>query len=185
MAIEIIPKQKIEKKFQISISEIIYYLVVILLITSFLSYFGLDILAKSSQRKLIELKTDISEQETKKVKALEQEVVLKQKKIHVFTGLLDSHKKTSYLFDFLKKNCHEKVVFSRIELDSQAPQTIVSGIASSFRVLGEQIMIFQEQEFIENAELSKASLGKEGGIDFTLKLYLDSQIFQELIISDQ
>lgn len=185
MAIEIVPKQKIETKFQISISEIIYYLVVILLLTSFFSYFVLDILARSSQQKLTELEAAILEKESKEVKALEQEIVLKQKKIHAFAGLLKSYKKTSYFFDFLKKNCHEKIILSRIELDSEAPQAIVSGSASSFRVLGEQIMIFQEQEFIDDVELSKASLGKEGGIDFVLKLHLGSQIFQQLIINNQ
>jgi len=177
MAIEIVPKpKKIGQK--ISALDMLYYLVIILLLITFFSYFVLSFFIQRSEQKLTEIKTAILQKQVPEIKTLEQEVISKQKKIHAFADLLDSHKKISGFFTFLKQNCSNEVIFSKVELDSEMFKAAISGSASSFITLGEQIIIFQEQELIESIDLSSVSLGQEGRIGFTLQAVLEPEIFK-------
>jgi len=178
MAIEIIPKKKIRKWIEISPFEILYYLVIILLLVVFLSYFGFDILINSSQQELAELEASISQKESKEVQMLEERVLQSKEKIDTFAALLGAHKKSSNFFSFLKQNCHQEIFFSKVDLNVEESEVSMSGKAESFGTLGEQILIFKTQDFVEGLVLHRISMGKEGGIEFGLSLSLNPEIFK-------
>lgn len=177
MAIEIVPKPKKEIQTQLSSLNFFYYLVIGSLMLSFLSYFVLNILTNRAEKKLSELETAIFEKETREIKNLEQEVILTKEKIDSFADLLKVHKKSSNFFEFFKQNCHQQVVFSKLDIDTLTNEVVLAGIANNFRVLGEQILIFQVQDLITKVDLVSSTLGKEGKIEFNLEIELDSKIF--------
>jgi len=145
---------------------------------TFLSYFALGRFNKSSQKELEELRAAISEKRTPRTKELEEEVLSSKKKIDIFSTLLDSHKKSSGFFKFLKETCHKKISFSKVDLDIEEAKVELSGKAESFRVLGEQVLILKKENLIQNLSLSKVSLGREGGIEFDLVLFLNPKVFK-------
>lgn len=178
MAIDIIPKQEVKQKFVISPFEILYYLVIILLFVTFLSYFIVEISLKRSEQTLDELKTAISTKETKELKALEADVLRSKQQIDIFSHLFASYKKASSFFNFLKQNCHKQVFFSGINLNIEKDALEITGKAENFKVLGEQMLIFQMQDFIDNVSLMSLSMEREGGIEFGLSFSLDAKIFK-------
>jgi len=178
MAIEIIPKPKVKPKLKISLIEILYYFSVALLFLALLSYFGLEYLIAKSQTKLEELKTKILEKETIETRSLEQDILNKKKKIDLFADLINSHKRSSHFFEFLKGICHKKAFFSKITLDVSKSGAEISGQTENFEALGEQLLIFQKEKLIKDSNLTKISIGKEGEIEFDLVLSLDPEIFK-------
>lgn len=178
MAIEIVPKPKLRAKAGISLFDALYYLVIFLLIVTFLSYFVLNFLSQSVQKELKEIETAISQKQTKEIKMLEERVLASGDKIDVFSVLLNFHTRTSTFFNFLREHCHKKVFFSKIDLDVEESEVLLSGTAESFRALGEQTLIFKKQYLVKNVFLSAASMGREGGIEFELTLFLDPNIFK-------
>ena len=179
MPVEIIPKKRtVVSKPGISPFNILYYLALILLFIAFLSYFWINISYKKSKQELAGIEAAIAEKETKKVKSLEERVLLAKEKIETFTALFRRHKKTTNLFDFLKQNCHKKAFFSRTEIDAEQSIVKLTGKVESLRALAEQILIFREQDLVNNLTLLEVNIGKKGGIDFEIKLSLNSQIFR-------
>lgn len=178
MAIDIIPKEETKQKVVISPFKILYYLVIFLLFATFLSYFIIEISLRKSEQNLAELKTAIFAKETKESKAIEADVLRSKQQIDIFSSLFTSYKKASKIFNFLKQNCHKQVFFSGIDLDTEKGALNITGKAENFKVLGEQMLIFQMQDFIDNVSLTSLSMEREGGIKFQLLLSLDAKIFQ-------
>ena len=177
MAIEIAPKDRTKSKLKASVSQVLYYLVLALLVVTFLSYFVFNAFNKRAKNELKQLDIAISAKETAEVKALEQDALNKKTKIDIFADLLGSHKKTSYFFNFLQQNSHNNVALTKVELGSESAEAIVSGNAKSFKDLGEQIMIFQEKDIVKDVDLFDVFLQKQGGVGFELRVGLDPEIF--------
>lgn len=178
MAIDIIPKPGAIAKREVSYSQVLSYVLIILLLFAFLGYFSLNVMVKKSQQKLEEVKSAVSKTETKEVQELEDKIIRAKEKIGLFSKLLDSRKKSSNFFNFLKENCHSKASFSELKLDLERGEVVISGQAESFRVLGEQMLIFKNSELIQSVNLSTVSIEREGGIGFELNLSLDPRIFK-------
>ena len=178
MAIDIIPKQETKQKTAISPFKILYYLVVILLFATFLSYFFIEVSLKGAKQNLEELKIAISAKETKELKELEAGILRSKKQIDIFSSLFASYKKASSFFNFLKQNCHKQVFFSNLDLNIEGCALDIAGKAESFKVLGEQILVFQEQGLINNVSLTSLSMEREGRVKFELSLSLNSGIFK-------
>jgi Tfp pilus assembly protein PilN len=141
-------------------------------------YFGLVFFSRSSQEKLKEIEEIIVQKETPEIMALEKEILKAKEKTEIFAVLLDSHRRTSNFFNFLKENCHKEVFFSKLELDVEGSRATLWGIAKNFQALGEQMLIFREQDLVRSVELTDISLEKEGGVGFKLILLFDTGILK-------
>lgn len=175
MAIEIIPK-KVEAK--LPIVNILFYVFLILLIISVLSYFILGYFQKKSARTLENIEDIISQKETPEVKALEKRIFGYQKKIEMIDSLLTSHQLSRNFFTFLENLSSPKIFFSKLDLNVEKLEASLSGQAESFEGLGQQLLIFRKGEFIKDVNLTKVSIGKEGEIEFTIELSFDPQLFK-------
>jgi len=178
VAIEIIPKPKTEAGIKTSLFKVLYYLTILLFLLIVAGYFGLIFLSKSSRERLQRIEEMIAQKETPETAALEEEILKAKEKTEIFAVLLNSHRRTSNLFNFLKENCHREVFFSKVDFDIEGSRITLWGIAKSFQALGEQILIFKEQNLIRKVELANISLQKEGGVGFKLILIFDASILK-------
>jgi hypothetical protein len=172
MAIEIIPKPK--KRF--SWATILFAICIVLLLglagTYYYFYQSSDKISQNIRDRENALIKTSSE------KALEKKIILYEAKINTFAKLLSAHKKPLNIFNFLEEVCHPDVWLSDFELSSTKGMVIVSGKAKSFIALGQQLLIFKEVEYLKNVNLSEISIGEEGGVDFTLQLTFEPQVFK-------
>ena len=172
MAIEIIPKAVVKKPSAVNY---LYYFAVAFLIGSFFIWFTLNQMVKSSNVALEKIEKSLAEEKTAK-KTLEDEVLSYKEKLDDFSLIFNSHKMNTRFFEFLESITHPKVFFSNFSLDSSKTKASFSGKTDSFKSLGQQILILKEQKNIKELVLSKVSLGKEGGIEFSIDFYFDPEV---------
>ena len=172
---EIIPKKTPQIPQWLNYS---FYLSLLLLIIVIIAIFVLNSSINNSRKVLTELDNAIKAERTQERIVLEAEVQTYVKKIGDFSGIVDQHLNNSKVFLFLQNNCHPQVWFSQLSLDSRESKVSLSGSTRSFESLGQQILIFKEKEVVENVNLEKVSINKDGGIDFGLSLSLNPNIFK-------
>jgi hypothetical protein len=158
--------------------KILFYILIVLLLTAVLSYFILGHFQKKSLAALQNLEDTIAEEKTPQKIALEKEILSYQKKINDFALVLDHHLLPSNFFRFLEKTSHPRIWFSKINLSPGESLAIVSGRAETFPVLGQQLQILKSESLVKNVTLSKISLGSKGEIEFTLTLSFDPKFFK-------
>jgi len=135
-------------------------------------------LGNKSSGTLGDLEEKLAQVGTQDEKTLETQVLFDKKQIDAFSQLFAQHQRTSNFFKFLEENCQPKTWFSKLELDSKESQAILTGETSNFEALGQQIVIFQNQEFVKNVDITDLSLGKNGRVSFIFSLSLNPEIFK-------
>ena len=177
MVFKVISKKEIEKKPWL---DLVFYFCLALLIMSILAYFVLEYSLKRAEEELKDLKTKISEQQNEENKKLKKDISLVQKKIDDFSIVLNEHKLSSQAFTFIENSTHPEVSFMNFNFDSEGSNLLLSAKTSSFKTLGEQLLIFQGQEDIENIALSNIFLTDKGNVEFSLNIALNTQILMPI-----
>lgn len=175
MPIEIIPKKA--PKLPLGLN-ILFYFSIVLVLVSFSGFFILNHLEKKSADNLQNLEEVLAKKKTPKETALEEEILKYQKKINNFSILINLHQSPLNSFSVLERTSHPKVQFTNFSLNSEEFEIVLSGKTESFQTLGQQVLIFKNENLIKDVNLSKLSIGKEGGAEFTLSLSLDPEIFK-------
>lgn len=170
MAIEVISKGR----FDMSIWARFLLIVFLVSVVAFsVHYFYLDKEATQINQKL---KISPPEEALRvELKKKETEIALINNKINSFAGLFSDHKNIGKIFEFIEKNCFPEVWFSSFSF--QGGKIKVSGAADNFTTIGQQILFLKQQPQLANIILSELSLGKEGGVVFSLTLDLNPQVF--------
>ena len=160
------------------IINIIFYILILALIATPISYFYLVNLEKKTQDNLSELEKILTEEKIEREQELETEIFGYQKRIRDFSTLLDSHQTFYGLFEFLEKNCHPKVWFSTFNIEAENHQLTLTGQAENFQSIEQQILIFKDcTDNVSDVELSEINIEEEGAIGFGLRLSLDPELF--------
>jgi hypothetical protein len=175
MAIEIVPKPKIKKRPPVNI---FFYILLFVFLIFLIGYLVLYFNEKKLNRELSEIEKAL--QKSPAQESLEKELENWQKKINDFGLLFSRHQFTTKLFDYLEESTLPKVNYSKFKLDSGKGILELSGQTDNFETLGQQILIFKEQEFIKNFNLTDVSIAKEGKINFNIQMVLNSKIFTPL-----
>ena len=178
MVLEIIPKPKTKKKLAISFINITYYGVIVLLFIVFCGYAFSFLFEKNMNDRLKELGVLIQEKQNLETQVLEQETLDFNEKIVIFKNVFDSYRKASGFFSFLSPVCHEKVFFSRTNLNVGESKALLHGNTQSFKTLKEQTLIFDGQEMINDIGLTGISILKQGGVSFDASLILNPKVFK-------
>lgn len=171
MAIEV--TNKIEKRS--IILNIAIYLLLAVIITLAAGYFVMMKLEADASAKIGEINRQLAKTEEQMVK--EKQTLEAKEKIDIFSGLLTSHQMASKLFSFLEKDTHPRVWFSNFDFDSAKKIVKVSGQAESFYVVGQQVLALKGEESLKEVKLSDVAISKEKGVDFSLSLSFNPQIF--------
>ncbi|HJN62038.1 MAG TPA: hypothetical protein QGH92_00315 [Candidatus Parcubacteria bacterium] len=171
----IIPKPPVKTLWW---QDILLYFSIALLAAVVLGYFILGNFQNKSSVSLQNLEETLATEKTPQERSAEKEVFQYRKKISDFSNLLNDHKKTSKFFEVLEVNSHPKIWFLKFILNPDDLQVLLSGQAESFQVLGEQLILFREVKELSKVDLSETAIGKNGKIEFTFLLSLDSKIFK-------
>lgn len=167
------PKKKIPEWQKIVPYVSLSVLIAVILGFALLSYFE-----GKSAASLQDLEYKIGQVGTGEEKAMEKEVLAAGRKIDDFSGLLDEHQKLSGLFELLEETCHPQVWFSKFSFNSEGQELQISGTASNFQTLEQQLVIFQSQELIKSITLSNLAINKKGDIDFSINISLAAEAIQ-------
>ncbi len=124
--------------------------------------------------------TEISQklQKTEEEKALENDLLSKEKKIEDFKKLLSGHKKIINVFNFLQERTHPQVWFSNFNFEGSGGSVSVEAKAKNFEAAGQQLLTLRKESILKTINLSELSTGEQGGVVFSLNLTFDSQIFE-------
>ncbi|MDP3991241.1 MAG: hypothetical protein Q8P63_03030 [Candidatus Nealsonbacteria bacterium] len=171
----IIPKPpKKTAKWQI----IILYAVLGLLVVVVLGYGSLFYFENKGSKEMADLEERASKFGTPEEKNLEEQVLSDKVKLNDFAGLLESHNKNSKFFAFLEENSHPKVWFTDLKLDSSKAEAVLAGEAPNFKIFGQQMLIFENNELVESTAISKLTINDEGKAEFAVSLMLNPGIFK-------
>ena len=176
MAIEIIPKPAQKAP---PLQNILFYFAIGLLLLSIGAYFVLGYFIKKSELTLQDLEETLAREKTEEETILEKEVFGYEKKVEDFSTLIGQHTYASKFFNFFENLCHPRVWFSKISLDITNHKFIVSGKTDTFLILHQQLLIFQQEELIEETILTNLSVEKEGLVNFTFDLTFNSIIVKK------
>ena len=171
----IIPKPKPKTPFSVNF---LFYFAVLLVIISIGSFFFLKSEISSLGERKGELERQIIELEGEEEKELEEEILGWQEKIKVFKKIFEEHKISSNFFSLLESSCQTKVQLTGLNLVTEDSRVSLEGKTESFQSLGEQFLIFGENEKIEDLVLSNISLDREGKVNFSLTFFLLSEVFK-------
>ncbi|MBU0476409.1 hypothetical protein KKB68_00090 [Patescibacteria group bacterium] len=177
MAIELIPKKSMTKRFSWLGS--LFYLSLVLLIAVISSYFILSLFQKNANQTIEQLEQELAGIETQERKDLEQEVLNQKSKIDNFSNLLDAHQLSSNFFFLMEGLCHPKVFFSTVDLSVKTQKVSISAQTDSFQTLGQQLLILKEEDSVRDISLNKVTAGKEGKVDFFLNFSLNPEVFKK------
>ena len=158
--------------------ELAPYVVFGLVLVVVVAFIVLSYLGNKASKELWNLEERIAQVGTKDEKVLETQVLLDKQRIDDFSKVFADHQKTSNFLKFLEENSHPKAWFSKLTLSSQDSQAVLSGETPNFEILGQQIVIFQNQELVENVEITDLFIGKNGRANFAISLLLDPKIFK-------
>ena len=174
--VEIIPKPiKKAPTWQ----NVLFYASLAFLAIVFIIYFIFGSLLKKSSEQLSNLETEVAKGKTADQQILEDRVLGYQKKIEDFSKLIQNYQKTSIFLDFIQRYTHPKVWFSSVNLTLDDRAVLLGGTAENFQVLGQQFLIFKNNPLIQSINFSNVLIGKDGKIQFNLKIILDQKIFTQ------
>jgi hypothetical protein len=173
--VEIIPKQIEKAPFW---QEVLLYISIVLLAVIILVCSILGYSYKKSLVTISDLEVALDNERTPEKIILEKEVVGWEKKINDFAVLGDKHYFVSKFFAVIEENCHPRVWFSKLNLDSLSNSFSVSGSTDNFASLGQQLIIFKNNPIFKNVTLSQVSINKSGQVEFGLNIILDPKVFK-------
>jgi hypothetical protein len=174
MAIEIIPKEAAKLPLW---QNILFYVSIAVLLAVILCYGILYKLGEKASITLKERENLYEQNKTPEILSLESEILDYKNKISAFSNLISQHKFSSTFFQFLEKITHPKVVFLEMDFNVKDNKITLFGQTDSFLTLGQQIMIFKQQNMIKNVQLSNIGISKEGKVEFNIDITLDAKLF--------
>lgn len=178
MPTELVPKEK-KPGVSLTFFRVIFHILLGLAFALSVSLVVVEVSKRRAKRRLMGLETRLSQEGLQKIGELEKEVFAFQTELSTYRDLLSSHKRGSLFFEFIGGLTHPEVSFDKLVLTVREDRAVLDGKTSSFKELREQILVLREEKEIKEVGLRKVSLGKEGGVKFTLELSLTPSVFKE------
>ncbi len=161
--------------------DVIFYSVFALLIATVLCYGFFAFRVYFQNQQINELDKKILAYNTVQQKAYEKEVLDYKKKIDDYAIIINSHKISSNVFNFIEKKTLPNVWFSNLNVSEVANEIDLSGESENMKALSSQVQIFEEsKDYIKNITVLDSHIAEHGKINFNLRLSLDPKIFAYL-----
>jgi len=157
--VEIIPKPTKKAPFW---QDILLYISIVVVVLAIAAYFLLGYFIGENEKVLREKENILAQSITKEERDLEKAIFQQKQRIDDFASLINQQKISSNFFTFLEETTHPQVWFSKLSLNLPKAQAELSGEAEK-TVLGQQLLIFKENEQILNVSLNDIQ-PKEGEI---------------------
>ncbi len=122
-------------------------------------------------QKISDLKTPANEE-------LEQRIMGYQIQFQNFDRISSDRYFASRALGLLEETVHPEVVYQNLSVDAEEGRMIMTAAARTYGVIGEQLLIFNNDERFRRVESGNYSRDREGKITFRLMLAFDPAIIQ-------
>tara|TARA_Y100000310_G_scaffold286984_1_gene311588 strand:+ start:485 stop:997 length:513 start_codon:yes stop_codon:yes gene_type:complete len=166
---DLIPKQKARYPLwfrAVSTAAAAFFLI------SIVSFFGLIYLNGHEQERVENLEILLSQGKLPQEISLEKRIFGVKERIEDFTNIVNTRKDMRPFLGFFEENTHPGIYFSQFSLNATKGTVSVTGSASSFQALEQQIQILKGHEGVEEMILSSVGFGEKGQVSFGFELEL-------------
>jgi len=170
-----------EKKVESSSrgSNIILIVSVILLILSFGLYFLISFyFLPQKEAQITEMNEEISNMNKSAVGNNMSKLKEAEKYINDFKIIFENNPKTSNFFVNFDRFLQADINYSNLKLDSSSRKVNLTGSAQSNHYLMQQISVWENEEFLENYELSNINLKENEEVTFNVVLTFKQSLFK-------
>jgi hypothetical protein len=157
--------------------DVIFYFVIALLTATVICYLVFLVKNIFQRRDIASAEYDLTTVGTADQLAQEQKVILYKAKIKDFGNLVQNHEFASNVFYFMQDNTQPRVWFSQFNLDANANQIQVSGIADDMDMVARQTSTLEKNEYVGKFENLNSTLAQDGRIAFNFSLSMNPKIF--------
>jgi|AntAceMinimDraft_18_1070375.scaffolds.fasta_scaffold00463_10 Tfp pilus assembly protein PilN len=170
--VQVIPKAAIKKESTIKKMLPWFSFLLVIIVIGLYLIFNYKVIS-------INTVTEQTEQElavfrTNEYLELRDEILIFKMKVDDVSNLLQDRKKLSNFFDFLKAFVHPDIYFTSLSLDINGSEAKLEGISDNFVSIGQQILAFNQDPFVQEAKLVNVLLGEEDQIEFSIQILLPS-----------
>lgn len=100
------------------------------------------------------------------------------KQIEDYKKIVQERAKSSSFFSHFQDWVHPQIYFTSFNLDVASRSATLSGVASGFQPLIQQIAIFKNEALIEKYEISNITMADTGGVTFSLSLIVKPEVLK-------
>jgi hypothetical protein len=156
----------------------VFYLMFSLLIIVVFLY-GLLALKTYFQRQMLAyLDSTLAVSMTGDQKANEQKLLNYKKKIEDFAVILNDHRISLNVFNFIEQNTLKNVWFSNFSMSESADELRLTGEADTMNTLSQQVDVFEKsKDYIKGITVLNSQTQTSGRIKFVINLSLNQKIF--------
>jgi hypothetical protein len=170
-----IPKPK-----RFALADALFYIGMVLLVVSMLCYIIFSYKITALNQRISGLDQQLLAYGSPQQRVSEKQVFAYKKELDDFSGLINNHRLTSNLFDFLEKKTLPNVWIISMNLAETKNQVNILGEANTMDTLSRQIKILEDsKDYIASIEVLNSQVTKENKARFTLNLTLNSSIFSQ------
>ncbi len=157
---------------------VVFYVMVILLIVAATCYGILAFKVYFYHQKISEIRTSISAYGTPEEKAYEKLVFDNKQQVDDFTTIINDHKISSNVFNFIESNTLPSVWFFSFNMSETNNELRLAGEAENMEMLSRQFKIFETStDYIKNISVLNSQVAPSGRPNFTLSITLNPNIF--------
>lgn len=142
-------------------------------------FYSLFYLKVSIQKqKIDEVSKKISMYPSEQQKVEEQKIFYYKKKIDDFSSIINSHKISSNIFNFIEKDTLPNIRFSSFSLSESTNEIKLTGETDNMETLSRQFQIFEnDKDYVKNINVVDSKTNNKGTVEFTLNVVLDTKVF--------
>jgi type II secretory pathway component PulL len=166
-----------KKQSGFSLENATFYLSLLLLAAMAGAFFYFQYLIAQASDELASVSTEAAKTKTGEQKKLEDRVLSTQQELADFSQKLGNRKSSTEFFSNFEALVLPDVYFNNCTVDMNGMSAKLSGHADSFQTLGQQIAMFRSADnILSSADLQKAVIGDDGGIDFEVGIAINPEM---------
>ena len=156
----------------------LFYFATILLAATVLSYLVFNFKVQFQEKLIGQVENASLSLRSGERQAYNKKVLDYKKKIDDFAEVLDSHRISSNLFDFIEKNTLKNVWFSDFSIQEIANEIVLSGESSDMKTVSNQVDIFEKSKnYVLKVNVLDYQINTTGKVNFSLNISLNPEAF--------
>lgn len=107
---------------------------------------------------------------------MSRDLVAIAERINDFSKIFKEHRTTTAIFDLLSSICHPLAQFTGFQFSDDGLKVSLDIVTENFKTLGEQLLIFQQNENIRALTVSNINLDKDGFVNVKFEFFLNKEL---------
>ena len=168
--VQVIPRTTKQGRSLLKI--ILPWLSILLIVLVILGIFFFGSRIKSGQARLSELTQEVAEGMSDEDTEIKDKLINYKKNVNNVVAILEERERVVEFYAFLEALVHPDIYFTKLDLNMETGVAQLKGVAKDFEVLGQQIQVFKETDYVYKAETDNVTLDQEEGIGFNITISL-------------